>query len=307
MTTHEILPELFFIQRGYLSGNHFALRASEPVLIDTAYLSESAKTLSLLAARGCDWRRTARIINTHCHCDHIGANRLIQEASGCVAAMHGVGRRQINEDDRRGTWSAYFDQEAPRFECAESLEDGEEFMVGGHAFIAVHAPGHARDQLALYNPSRKLLISSDALWESDMAALVTAIEGEDAPSVWLSSIEKLAKLDVREVYPGHGRPFRDFDGALKKAEARLLRFRDEPKLAADDLLRKIAVYTLLMRGSVAVSEFFALLMGSEWFPATVDAHFEGEYARKYTETIERLVERKAVGVVQSRFLPQVPA
>ena len=35
----EISNDLFFIEKGYLNGNHFVYRSKEPVLIDTAYIS----------------------------------------------------------------------------------------------------------------------------------------------------------------------------------------------------------------------------------------------------------------------------
>lgn len=37
MNAIEILDNLFFIQRGYLSANHYVSRTSRPVLIDTGY------------------------------------------------------------------------------------------------------------------------------------------------------------------------------------------------------------------------------------------------------------------------------
>jgi len=98
----EILPDLFFVQRGYLNANHFVHRAERPVLIDTAYLSDFLETERLINGLGADLRRVRLIINTHCHCDHIGGNRRIQELSGCGIALHRVGRHFI---DARDDWS----------------------------------------------------------------------------------------------------------------------------------------------------------------------------------------------------------
>ena len=39
MSITEIMDNLFFIERGYLNGNHFVYRSEKPVLIDTAYIS----------------------------------------------------------------------------------------------------------------------------------------------------------------------------------------------------------------------------------------------------------------------------
>ena len=75
MAPIEIMPDLFFIERGYLNGNHFAYRSEQPILIDTAYKSDFDTTEAILKSIGVDLDRVRLIISTHCHCDHIGGNR----------------------------------------------------------------------------------------------------------------------------------------------------------------------------------------------------------------------------------------
>ena len=51
MATTEILKDLFFIERGFLSGNHFVYRSKAPILIDTGYISgfdETEKSITEL-------------------------------------------------------------------------------------------------------------------------------------------------------------------------------------------------------------------------------------------------------------------
>ena len=79
----EVLKDLFFFERGYLSANHLAWRSERPVLIDTGYLTRFEETLGLLRGLGLDPARLQLIVSTHCHCDHIGGNRRLQELSGC--------------------------------------------------------------------------------------------------------------------------------------------------------------------------------------------------------------------------------
>jgi len=91
MSALEIMKDLFFIERGYLNSNHFVYRSKEPILIDTAYISDFEITERLISDLGVDLSRTRLIINTHTHCDHIGGNRTIQERSGCDIALHKIG------------------------------------------------------------------------------------------------------------------------------------------------------------------------------------------------------------------------
>ena len=53
MPENEILKDLFFIERGFLNGNHFVYRSDAPILIDTAYISdfnETEKSITRLGA-----------------------------------------------------------------------------------------------------------------------------------------------------------------------------------------------------------------------------------------------------------------
>ena len=77
MPDHEILKDLFFIERGYLNGNHFVYRSKPPVLIDTGYVSEFDETERRITELGVALSDISLIINTHTHCDHIGGNKIL--------------------------------------------------------------------------------------------------------------------------------------------------------------------------------------------------------------------------------------
>jgi glyoxylase-like metal-dependent hydrolase (beta-lactamase superfamily II) len=220
MRAVEIIDNLFFIERGYLHANHFVCRSSQPVLIDTGYLDGVEETHRAIEAVGLDLTDVALIINTHTHCDHIGGNRSIQASSGCEVALHPVGRHFIETRDDWSTWWRYFGQAAAFFDCTRSLDDGQEIRVGEHVFKVIHTPGHASDGIVLYHKKARLLISSDTLWENDLAVITPRVEGSTAVFRMLASLDRIAALDVQRVYPGHGKPFEDFQGALSRSRRR---------------------------------------------------------------------------------------
>jgi len=294
----EMLPDLFFFQRGYLNANHFALRSDSPVLIDTAYLADWEETERILASVGVDSRRVDRIITTHCHCDHIGGHQLVQQRSGCDIAVHRIGKHFMDTGDDWSPWWRYFQQKASFFDATVALEDGDRVAVGRHEFTVVHTPGHAADHTVLYHPKERLLISSDLLWESDMAVINLRVEGSAAVFTMLSSLDRIASLEVRRVYPGHGRPFSDFQAALHTARKRLEGYLDRPQLIGRDLLKKIIVYTLMMRGAVPEHRFFPDLMKTHWFPETVDFYFDGAYRESYDDVLSGFLRR---GIVMREY------
>ena len=65
MSVIEILEDLFFVQRGYLNGNHFVYRSKEPILIDTGYRKDFETTLTAIRNLDVDVSRTKLIVNTH--------------------------------------------------------------------------------------------------------------------------------------------------------------------------------------------------------------------------------------------------
>jgi len=291
---NEILDNFFFVQRGYLNGNHFVYRSDEPVLIDTAYAVDFHETERLIKGLGVSVSQVRLIINTHCHCDHVGGNKPIQDRSSCDVAMHKIGKYFIDTRDDWATWWRYFNQEADFFRCTSALEDGNTISVGPHRFKVIYTPGHAADGIVLYHADEKILISSDTLWENDMAALTVRIEGSRACFSMLESMDKLEQLDVKIAYPGHGRPFTDVTDAIDRTRARLRGFLKDRNRIGEDLIKKIIIYTLMMRKRVDANTFFKDLMSAVWFRETVDLYAGGEYSVTYERIMKDFLRRGIV-------------
>jgi glyoxylase-like metal-dependent hydrolase (beta-lactamase superfamily II) len=77
------------IVRGWLNCNQIVLLApGDNVLVDSGYCTHREKTLELLASRdGLDRQPLERLVNTHCHSDHMGGNAAIAGAYGCRVTM----------------------------------------------------------------------------------------------------------------------------------------------------------------------------------------------------------------------------
>jgi hydroxyacylglutathione hydrolase len=295
VTHREILEDLFFIQRGYLNANHFVYRSEAPILIDTAYKADFDETARLIAALDVSLTDVALIVSTHTHCDHIGGNRIIQERSGCDIALHTVGKHFMDTGDDWSTWWRYFNQEADFFEVTIPLSDGDVIDIGPHAFTVIHTPGHASDGIVLYNPKEKILISADTLWKQDMAVITERVEGSTALHRMRDSLDKLAALDVDIVYPGHGPPFSEMTAALALSRERIERFFGDRHQVGTDLVKKIMVYTLMMKRTVPEDDFFPYLMQTHWYPETVDLYLGGRYEATYSDVLSKFLDR---GIVQ---------
>lgn len=301
----EIAENLFFVQRGWLNANHFVFNGTEKALVDTGYIGNFEETRRLVQDLGVDLPEVDRIVGTHSHCDHIGANKRIQGLSGCKIAMHRIDKFFIDSRDDWATWWRYYDQEAEFFQVDISLEEGDPIFLDELKLEVIHTPGHGAGMIALYSQKEKFLISSDALWDGDLGVLTVRVEGSVAPILALDSLEKLSKLDVDRIYPGHGPPIKQPRIAIQRCREKLEGFLTDPSRIGMDQLRKILIYVLLKRGGFPVNKFFDYLMGTPWFKETVDLFFEARYERTFMHTMESLIQKGVVRREKGRYLATV--
>lgn len=298
---HKIVDNFYFIERGWLNANHFVFSGEKKVLIDTGYLRGFDQTKRLVESLGMELAAVDLIISTHSHSDHIGGNRRIREESGCQIAMHRIDKGFINSRDDWATWYRFYDHEAEFFSVDVSLEDGDILKLDGLELQVVHTPGHARGGICLYCQKGRWLISSDAMWDGDLGVINTIIEGLDAPHVALKSLEKLTSLDIDIVYPGHGGMFHNHRTAIEKCKRKLEEFIKHPARLGNDHLRKILIWTLLMKKGCPEDDFFPYLMRGLWFRAVIDVYFESRYREKFDELMEDFLRRKIIYVADGYY------
>jgi len=296
-----IHKNLFFIQRGWLNGNHFVFDGDIKALIDTGYKSHLQTTRRLIQQTGFNIAQTEIIIGTHSHCDHVGGNHAIQEETACRIMMHPIEKFFMDHRNAWFTWWRYYDQEADFYCVTDILEDGTCVRLDDLELQVIHTPGHASGGIALYAPRERFLISGDALWDGDIGALTPRIEGNNCLFLAIQSLNRLSSLDVRQVFPGHGPPFADFRSAVDRTRARLGSFVKDPALMGLDQIKKIIVYVLMMKNGFPADGFFDYLVKGTWFRETVDLFFDSEYRRVYDDVMKRFLKKETVVVDRGRY------
>jgi glyoxylase-like metal-dependent hydrolase (beta-lactamase superfamily II) len=242
-------PQVHVFVRDWLSANHVVLKSDDGcVVVDSGYGKHAPLTLALVASRmGLDGRPLAKLVNTHCHSDHIGGNASLRRAYGCPIAIPAGEVPLIEAWDERVLLLDYADQHAERFTADESLHAGSVHRWGDLDWHALAAPGHDMAALVFYNEEHGLLISGDALWQNGYGFVMPPQIDPHALPAARATLEMIGNLDVRCVIPGHGEPFADVDAALARAFRRTDAFEADSLRMARLALKTVLVFALLDR------------------------------------------------------------
>lgn len=181
-----------------------------------------------------------RIVISHCHVDHYGAARFVEERCGheIPAYAHPVDAPKMAEGgprwrDRQPLYGAYLAKLgvpvevlvaigtqgekshglARRVREVLPIADGEVLETRHLSLRVLHMPGHTPGLLCLHDAEKRLFFSADHLLEkiSPNPLIELGPNGEDGVFrpllAYVESVLRMRALDLDLVLPGHGPPF----------------------------------------------------------------------------------------------------
>lgn len=198
---------------------------------------------------GFDFKDIERIIITHAHVDHFGLVENIRKAAGhpveCFIHSEDAWRASnewFHEDmlkamrkilkEAAGVPQDMIDMVMKRFSFYQTLadplndvtvmEDGHEFSGTGFHLRVIHTPGHSAGSCCLYETESKILFSGDHLIKNITPNPIMEMKREklrypeyQSLKAYLNSLDKVADLDIRSVFSGHGEYFTDLRGYIR--------------------------------------------------------------------------------------------
>ena len=256
------LSGLSIFERGWLSSNNVLIHDPQgSVLVDASHCLHAAQTVQLVRhALAPGGERLAAVLNTHLHSDHCGGNAALAQAFAGVPVFVPSGAWPAVQpwDDERLSFKDT-GQRCERFAAAGTLTPGEHLRLGARDWEVIAAPGHDPDSVVLFDHTHGVLISADALWENGFGVVFPELDGVDAFDEVGAVLDRVERLPVSWVVPGHGAPFADLAGALARARRRLDAFRADPARHARHGAKVLLKYHLLeeRRQSLAKLQLWA--------------------------------------------------
>ncbi len=240
--------QIQILERGWLSSNNILLAGRDGnAMIDAGYVSHAPQTLALVE-HALNGGRVDRLINTHCHSDHMGGNAAVQTKWQCRTSIPAGEAPLIERWDEDELLLAFADQQAERFRIDDTIAAGDTLRMGDLDWQVLAAPGHDLHALMLYSPDERVLISGDALWQSGFGVIFPALFGRaSAFAETRATLDSIAALEVRAVIPGHGAPFDDVEAALARAYKRLDGFERDITRLAQHCVKVMLAFSLLDR------------------------------------------------------------
>ncbi|MFH1977707.1 MAG: MBL fold metallo-hydrolase [Candidatus Aenigmatarchaeota archaeon] len=142
-----------------------------------------------------------QVINTHAHFDHIGGDGYFVNAK---IAAHKIDSEIIEKGDMDLSVAEFFDGNLHPRKVEIKLNDGDKIKAGSLELEVIHTPGHTKGSICLYDKKTQFLFSGDTVFENAIGRVDFA---NSDPAAMKTSLEKLSKMQIKKVFPGHGKPF----------------------------------------------------------------------------------------------------
>lgn len=142
-----------------------------------------------------------RLLNTHCHLDHVFGNKWVSETWNLELHLHAGEEQMLKLAPLSGEkWGLPFQNYSGPLHF---LEEGDTIRLGNDALKVILAPGHSPASICFYCEEQGFLVGGDVLFRESIGR--TDLPGGNHETLLKNIREKLFVLpDDVVVYPGHG-------------------------------------------------------------------------------------------------------
>lgn len=187
----------FYPEKGMMDCNTYVIKDRLSLTIDPGNNEFLPELLRDLQKDGIDPKTINIIMNTHLHGDHSWSNEAFKEASGAEILLHKV-QKQLG-DAATVQASKFFGVPASKF-TEDRVVDEDRLSLGEIEVEFIPSPGHSPESVCFYLRKEKVLICGDVIFNQNTGRV--DLPGGNTEQL-KQSIERLSKLDVEYLLPGH--------------------------------------------------------------------------------------------------------
>lgn len=145
--------------------------------------------------------KVVKLVNTHCHIDHVFGNNWVKKRYGVKLYIHAEDEATLRSVEVYAPAYGFANYETSVAD--EFFAEGDQVTFGESSLDILFTPGHAPGHVVLINHEQKICIGGDVLFDGSIGR--TDLPGGDFDTLIKSIHEKLFPLDDDiTVYPGHG-------------------------------------------------------------------------------------------------------
>ena len=243
-------------ERGWLSSNCILFDDGiTSWLVDSGYSTHSAQTIELIAFK-LGLRPLDFLINTHLHSDHCGGNAALQARYPDLLTIIPPGQADLVKSwDAVGLFYTPTGQICPQFGFDQTLQVGSTIQLGLQKWEVHAAGGHDPHAVMFFEPTSRVLISADALWQNGFGVVFPELDGVEAFTDVATTLDLIERLNPSVVVPGHGAVFRYTPEILTIARRKLEGFVKDPVKLARHGAKVLLKFKLLEKQKLLFSEF----------------------------------------------------
>lgn len=203
------------------------------LLIDTGFNQEECRKalFSGLSILGAALEETDIFI-THLHADHCGLVSAVASEKSVVycgevdaerinwslsptfwsenlafTGSYGFPLQDLNKAMQKHPGQKYSPDSEQVF---NTVRENDVIEVGDYRFTCVETPGHTPGHICLYEPDSRILVSGDHILENITPNVTMFLKGLSDPlGQYLKSLDKVDRMDISLVLPGHRRIMSD--------------------------------------------------------------------------------------------------
>lgn len=145
--------------------------------------------------------KPVRLLNTHCHIDHVLGNKYIAERYHLVLEMHKGEIPVLEAVVQYGSMMGLQVEESPA--PGKFIDENDVIEFGNSKLEIRFTPGHSPASICFYSEADEFIIAGDTLFQGSIGR--TDLPGGNMDTLMKSIERELLSLpDDTRVYPGHG-------------------------------------------------------------------------------------------------------